>query len=53
MIIENSRITCINPKASFGNIPQQIAGYYTLRFAGLFNLQASMHSVSETWVSLQ
>ena len=31
-------ITGINPKASFGNIPQQAAGYYTLRFAGLFNL---------------
>jgi hypothetical protein len=28
----------VNPKASFGKIPQQAAGYYTLRFAGLFNL---------------
>jgi hypothetical protein len=35
----------MNHKASFGNIPQQAAGYYTLRFAGLFNLQASMHFV--------
>jgi hypothetical protein len=33
-----SLITGMNPKASFGNIPQQAAGYYTLRFAGLFNL---------------
>jgi len=28
----------MNPKASFEDILQQTAGYYTLRFAGLFNL---------------
>jgi hypothetical protein len=28
----------MNLKASFENIPQQAADYYTLRFAGLFNL---------------
>jgi hypothetical protein len=27
----------MNPKAIFGNVSQQAAGYYTLRFAGLFN----------------
>jgi hypothetical protein len=31
-------ITGMNPKARFGNIPQQDAGSYILRFAGLFNL---------------
>jgi len=31
-------ITGMNPKANIGNISQQAAGYYTLRFAGLFNL---------------
>jgi hypothetical protein len=28
----------MNPKAKFENIPQQAAVYYTLCFAGLFNL---------------
>ena len=27
-----------NPQGSFGNVSQQATGYYTLRFAGLFNL---------------
>jgi len=27
-------ITGMNPKASFGNVSQRAAGYYTLRFAG-------------------
>jgi hypothetical protein len=31
------KVTGTNPKASFGNVSQQAAGYYTLRFAGLFN----------------
>jgi hypothetical protein len=31
------KVTGINPKSSFGNVSQQAAGYYTLRFAGLFN----------------
>jgi hypothetical protein len=31
-------ITGMNPKSSFENITQKAAGYYTLRFAGLFNL---------------
>ena len=35
----------MSPKASIGNITQQAAGYCTLRFAGLFNLQTSVHSV--------
>jgi len=34
--------------ASFRNL-----SLITLRFAGLFNLQASVHSVSEAWVSLK
>jgi hypothetical protein len=34
-------ITGMTPKASFGNVSQQAAGYYTLRFAGLFDLQIS------------
>jgi hypothetical protein len=32
-------------------IPQQAAGYYTLRFAGLFNLPISLHFVMEIGVS--
>jgi hypothetical protein len=28
-------------------IPQQAAGHYTLRFAGLFDLQISIHFVFE------
>jgi len=32
------KVTGMNPKASFENVSQQGAGYYTLRFAGLFNL---------------
>jgi hypothetical protein len=28
-------------------IPQQASGYYTLRFAGLFDLQISIHFVFE------
>jgi hypothetical protein len=34
--------TGMNPKAIFGNIPQQTAGYCIRRFAGLFNLQSSV-----------
>jgi hypothetical protein len=37
----------MNPKAGFGNISQQAAGYYTFRFAGLFDLQISIHFVFE------
>jgi hypothetical protein len=29
-----AKITGMNPKASFGNVSQQAAGSYTLRFAG-------------------
>jgi hypothetical protein len=32
---KNTKITGMYPKTSFGNTPQQAAGYYTLRFAGL------------------
>jgi len=47
-------ITDMNHKASFGKqIPHQTAVFYTLRCAGLFNLQASVHFISEAWVSLQ
>ena len=35
----------MNHKATVGNISQQAAGYCTLRFAGLFNLQTLVHSV--------
>jgi len=40
-------ITGMNPKANFENILQQAMRYHPLRFAGLFNLQASVHYVSE------
>jgi hypothetical protein len=32
----------MNPKTSFRNGSQQAAGYYTLRFAGLFNLPITL-----------
>ena len=35
------------PKQALETIPQQAAGYYTLRCAGLFDLQISMHFVFE------
>jgi hypothetical protein len=44
-VINSVKTTGMNPNASFGNISQQAAGE--------FDLQASVHSVSETWVSLQ
>jgi hypothetical protein len=37
-------ITGMNPKANFGNIPQQAAAYHTLRFAGLFPLGDNLTS---------
>jgi hypothetical protein len=41
------RITGMNPQSKlWKQIPQQAAGY-TLRFAGLFNLQISIHFVFE------
>jgi len=42
----------MNPKESFGNISQQAAGCYIPAYTGQFDLQSSVHYVSEAWVSL-
>jgi hypothetical protein len=42
--IPMENITGMKPQSKLWKlIPQQAAGYYTLRFAGLFDLQISIH----------
>jgi hypothetical protein len=41
----------MNPKASVGNVSQQVAGDYTLRFAGLFNFPIPLRFAIEIGVS--
>jgi len=44
----NETITGIKPQNKhWKQIPQQASEYYTLRFAGLFDLQISIHFVFE------
>ena len=60
--INSVKITGMNPKASFGNISQQAAGYCTLRFAGYpivlacriiqLTLQISLRSFSASFINL-
>jgi hypothetical protein len=41
----------MNPNANFGNVSQQSVGYYTLRFAGLFNFPIPLCFASGIGVS--